>query len=152
MVLLKADPFPSRWCVTCARHADAILLVAAAEDDEAPGPHEGHALQARLLGGVHGGVLAQRDLVLLHNSTEVTPTGTRPWLEAFRLAFFNSRTGNSTNGVFFSASTDITTPRGRPRTASPPRTPRGWRVRCEGRAWGWCWRAGVRGGSRTSGF
>ena len=48
MVLLKADPFPSRWCVTCARHADAILLVAAAEDDEAPGPHEGHALQARV--------------------------------------------------------------------------------------------------------
>ena len=83
MVLLKADPFPSRWCVTCARHADAILLVAAAEDDKAPGPHEGHALQARLLGGVHGGGLAQRELVLLHNSTEVTPTGTRPWLEAF---------------------------------------------------------------------
>lgn len=27
--------------------------------------------------------LAQRELVLLHNSTEVTPTGTRPWLEAF---------------------------------------------------------------------
>ena len=50
MVLLKADPFPSRWCVTCARHADAILLVAAAEDDEAPGPHEGHALQARVVG------------------------------------------------------------------------------------------------------
>jgi hypothetical protein len=31
----------------------------------------------------HGGGLAQRELVLLHNSTEVTPTGTRPWLEAF---------------------------------------------------------------------
>ena len=83
VVILKADPFPSRWCVTCARHADAILLVAAAEDDDAPGPHEGHALQARLLGGVHGGGLAQRELVLLHNSTDVMPAGTRPWLEAF---------------------------------------------------------------------
>ena len=82
VVILKADPFPSRWCVTCARHADAILLVAAAEDDDAPGPHEGHALQARLLGGVHGGGLAQRELVLLHNSTDVMPAGTRPWLEA----------------------------------------------------------------------
>ena len=83
VVILKADPFPSRWCVTCARHADAILLVAAAEDDDAPGPTEGHALQARLLGGVHGGGLAQRELVLLHNSTDVMPAGTRPWLEAF---------------------------------------------------------------------
>jgi len=68
------DVRPSRGCHSTRR---------AAEDDEAPGPHEGHALQARLLGGVHGGGLAQRELVLLHNSTEVTPTGTRPWLEAF---------------------------------------------------------------------
>ena len=82
VVILKADPFPSPWSVRCAHHADAILLVAAAEDAP-PGPEEGHQLQARLLGGVHGGGLAQRELVLLHSSTEVTPTGTRPWLEAF---------------------------------------------------------------------
>ena len=82
VVLLKADPFPSPWCAECSRHADAILLVAAA-DDSPPGAEEGHVLQARLLGGTRGGGLAQRELVLLHTSAELTPTGTRPWLEAF---------------------------------------------------------------------
>jgi predicted acylesterase/phospholipase RssA len=82
VVLLKADPFPSPWCVQVAHHADCIILVAAAED-HAPGPEEGHALQSLLLGGVHGGGLAGRELVLLHGSAELTPTGTRPWLEAF---------------------------------------------------------------------
>jgi hypothetical protein len=86
VVLLKADPFPSPWCAQCARHADCILLVCAAEDVP-PSPEEGHNLQARLLGGgvgnLGGGGLAQRELVVLHGSAEIAPTGTRAWLEAF---------------------------------------------------------------------
>jgi len=39
--------------VQCAHHADVILLVAAGEDLP-PAAEEGHQLQARLLGGVHG--------------------------------------------------------------------------------------------------
>ena len=86
VVLLKADPFPSPWCVQCARHADTILLVAASEDTP-PTPEEGRTLQARLLGGGPNGGgssgLAQRELVVLHGSAEIAPTGTRAWLEAF---------------------------------------------------------------------
>jgi CRP-like cAMP-binding protein len=86
VVLLKADPFPSPWCAQCARHADCILLVCAAEDVP-PSPEEGRNLQARLLGGgvgnLGGGGLAQRELVVLHGSAEIAPTGTRAWLEAF---------------------------------------------------------------------
>jgi lysophospholipid hydrolase len=89
VVLLKADPFPSPWCAQCARHADTILLVASAED-LAPTKEEGRNLQARLLRWgfqAHGEEmpvgLAQRELVLLHASAELAPTGTRAWLEAF---------------------------------------------------------------------
>jgi predicted acylesterase/phospholipase RssA/CRP-like cAMP-binding protein len=89
VVLLKADPFPSPWCAQCARHADTILLVASAEDP-APTKEEGANLQARLLRWgfqAHGEEmpvgLAQRELVLLHASAELAPTGTRAWLEAF---------------------------------------------------------------------
>jgi len=83
VVLLKADPFPSPWCAQCARHADAILLVASAEDAP-PTKEEGRALQARLLRwDAPDRGLAQRELVLLHASAELAPTGTRAWLEAF---------------------------------------------------------------------
>ena len=90
VVLLKADPFPSPWCAQCARHADTILLVASAEDPP-PTKEEGRSLQARLLRWgfwAHGEPreevgLAQRELVLLHASAELAPTGTRAWLEAF---------------------------------------------------------------------
>ena len=115
VVLLKADPFPSPWCAQCSRHADAILLVAAA-DDSPPGAEEGHVLQARLLGGTRGGGLAQRELVLLHTSAELTPTGTRPWLEAF---------GVHRHHHVARA----------PRTDSPRRTPRDWRVRSGVNPW-----------------
>ena len=83
VVLLKADPFPSPWCAQCARHADAILLVASSEDTP-PTKEEGRALQARLLRwDAPDRGLAQRELVLLHASAELAPTGTRAWLEAF---------------------------------------------------------------------
>ena len=87
VVLLKADPFPSPWCAQCARHADTILLVASAEDAP-PTKEEGRSLQARLLRwdasfGEDEVGLAQRELVLLHASAELAPTGTREWLEAF---------------------------------------------------------------------
>ena len=86
VVLLKADPFPSPWCAQCARQADTILLVASAEDAP-PTPEEGRSLQARLLRwdprGEDDAGLAQRELVLLHASAELAPTGTRAWLEAF---------------------------------------------------------------------
>ena len=70
VVVLKADPFPSAWCVECARHADAILLVASS-DDAAPAPEDGRRLQSRLLGGGGYGGFARRELVLLHASSEV---------------------------------------------------------------------------------
>ena len=112
VVLLKADPFPSPWCAQCARHADAILLVASSEDTP-PTKEEGRALQARLLRwDAPDRGLAQRELVLLHASAELAPTGTRA------------------RGWRRSPCTGTTTWRARRRTAWRPRTRRGWRARC----------------------
>ena len=87
VVVLKGDPFPSPWCTQCARHSDLVLLVASAEDF-APLPSEGRALQERLLHGqgatkLQRTLLAQRELVILHQDAEHTPTNTKLWLEAF---------------------------------------------------------------------
>ena len=87
VVVLKGDPFPSPWCTQCARHSDLVLLVASAED-AAPLPSEGRALQERLLHGqgetkLQRTLLAQRELVILHQDAEHTPTNTKLWLEAF---------------------------------------------------------------------
>lgn len=87
VVILKGDPFPSPWCTQCARHSDTVLLVASAED-AAPLPNEGRTLQERLLHGqgatkLQRTLLAQRELVILHQDSENTPKDTKAWLEAF---------------------------------------------------------------------
>ena len=87
VVILKGDPFPSPWCAQCARHSDTILLVASASD-QPPTATEGQTLQARLLHGqgdtqLQRVLLAQRELVLLHQDAEVTPDDTKSWLTAF---------------------------------------------------------------------
>jgi predicted acylesterase/phospholipase RssA/CRP-like cAMP-binding protein len=87
LVILKGDPFPSPWCAQCARHSDTILLVANA-NDQAPTPTEGQTLQDRLLHGqgatkLQRMLLAQRELVLLHQNADITPKDTKSWLTAF---------------------------------------------------------------------
>lgn len=87
VIILKGDPFPSPWCAQCARHSDTILLVANASD-QAPAPSEGQALQDRLLHGqgadkLQRMLLAQRELVLLHQDADTTPKDTKSWLTAF---------------------------------------------------------------------
>ena len=87
VVILKGDPFPSPWCAECARHSDTILLVASASD-QAPTETEGHTLQDRLLHGqgdmkFNRILLAQRELVLLHQDVDVTPKDSKSWLRAF---------------------------------------------------------------------
>ena len=87
VVILKGDPFPSPWCAQCARHSDTILLVANA-NDQAPTHEEGQTLQDRLLHGLgetkfQRVLLAQRELVLLHQDADVTPKDTKSWLTAF---------------------------------------------------------------------
>ena len=130
VVLLKADPFPSPWCAQCARHADAILLVASSEDTP-PTKEEGARCR------------------------RVCSAGTLP-TEAWRSASWccctparSSRPRARARGWRRSPCTGTTTWRARRRTAWRPRTRRGWRARCGGARWVWCWRAAARAGSRT---
>ena len=87
LVILKGDPFPSPWCGAVCASQDTILLVANA-NDQAPTPTEGQTLQDRLLHGqgatkLQRMLLAQRELVLLHQNTDITPKDTKSWLTAF---------------------------------------------------------------------
>lgn len=72
-ILYAADPTWSAWTQRCVRQADRLLIVGQAGDDPAPGRAE---TAIRSLGAT-----ARTELVLLHPTHVIRPTGTALWLD-----------------------------------------------------------------------
>lgn len=77
-VLYIMDPQPSEWSHRCARQADVILVVAAADGTSEPGHLE------TVIGDAHPE--ARRELVLLQAPSVDRPSGTTPWIEGRDIA------------------------------------------------------------------
>ncbi|MGB5104200.1 MAG: patatin-like phospholipase family protein [Steroidobacteraceae bacterium] len=80
-VLYVADPTENAWSDLAVRHADLILLVARSAGDAALRPWE------RALLGSPGGPVARRALILGHEGSPATLTGTARWLQERNLDF-----------------------------------------------------------------
>ena len=76
-VYLAADGGDTAWTRFCLRHADEILLLAAAERD--PGLSE---VERTCLSPVAPISIARQTLILLHEADARIPTGTARWLDA----------------------------------------------------------------------
>jgi len=81
-VICEADAQPTAWTRKCVAHADRVLFVA-----DAAHPPQRTSIEDALLAAEHGAAQAPKELVLLHSSRRVTPSGTAAWLaprEAYR--------------------------------------------------------------------
>lgn len=74
-VICEADPHLSAWTRTCVAHADRVLFLANATKTPAL-----TAIEQALRDPVLGAMLVQKELVLLHESRRMAPTGTAAWL------------------------------------------------------------------------
>ncbi|EGD79287.1 hypothetical protein PTSG_12914 [Salpingoeca rosetta] len=72
VVVYEADPTLTAWTRRCVRQADCILIVALGNNSTEPGQLE--------LELEHMSQRAQKELVLLYPSNQVSPTGTAKWL------------------------------------------------------------------------
>ena len=77
-VLYECDATLTAWTQRCLRQADAVLVVARAGDDPAPGAVE----RALALPPAVGRASARCELVLLHALDVSRPSGTLRWLDA----------------------------------------------------------------------
>lgn len=76
-IVLEADIEDTPWTRRCLRHADKIVLVARAT--ARPGAH---VIEGSLLGVRRRGYDRPRELVLVHDDSVRTPSGTGAWLDA----------------------------------------------------------------------
>ncbi len=75
-VLLVADPEPTAWTARCCRDADELLLVA-----DATQPPQLHAIEHQCLMNRSAATEAAEILVLLQPEAQLSPRGTRAWLD-----------------------------------------------------------------------
>ena len=80
-VLYVADPMENAWSDLAVRHSDLILLAADATGDAALRPWETSLL------GSPGGPVARRALILAHEGSPATLTGTARWFNERSLDF-----------------------------------------------------------------
>ena len=74
VLVLVADPAMTEWTARCIRHADRVVVVARPSDEANPAPLEQHA----------AGLERPVELVLVHPSETVQPSGTQRWLRPGR--------------------------------------------------------------------
>lgn len=79
-ILFEADATATPWTRRCLRQADHILLVAHASD----GPDSGR-VDPSLLHSQKGSHHARRSLILIHQNGNSLPTGTRKWLDQWKV-------------------------------------------------------------------
>jgi NTE family protein len=74
-VICQADAEATRWTRTAVAHADRVLFVA-----QADGPRDVMPIEKALAERAPASALADRELVLLHESRRSAPSGTAAWL------------------------------------------------------------------------
>ena len=79
-ILFEADSEATLWTRRCLRQADHVLLVAHASD----GPDSAR-VDPLLLHSQKGSHNARRSLILIHQDGNTLPTGTRKWLDQWKV-------------------------------------------------------------------
>jgi CRP-like cAMP-binding protein/predicted acylesterase/phospholipase RssA len=80
-IVLECDASASDWTKLCLRQADLVFIVSSPDADPMPGGAE-----AWMLDGNGGRASARTELVVVHESGSIRPTGTMRWLRRRRVS------------------------------------------------------------------